>query len=113
MIDGFRVTDCHIHIHPWRDMRPDVVDVLRRGQDFERLAEVMYDPKLLLDIMDADGIDRVGLVNYPAPDTMGSDRRTIEFAARYAESAPDRMMWYGGVHPRMTTDPAGEIGRAH
>jgi len=111
MIDGIRVTDCHIHIHPWRELRADVLEVLRRGQDFERLVEVMYDPRLLLEIMDAEGIDHVGLVNYPAPEVMGTDLRTILHAARYAESAPDRMMWYGGVHPRHTRDPAGDVDR--
>lgn len=109
MIGGLRVTDCHIHIHPWREMRPDVVALMRQGPDAERLEEVMYDPALLLAIMDEDGIDRVGLVNYPAPEVMGTDRRTIEHAARYAAAAPDRMLWYGGVHPRHTTDPAGEV----
>src|SRR5689334_22918358 len=80
MIDGIRVTDCHIHIHPWREMRPDVVALMMQGppEQVERLAEVMYDPRLLLEIMDAEG-------------------------------APGRMMWYGGVHPRHTTDPTGDV----
>jgi uncharacterized protein len=109
MSDDLRITDCHIHIHPWREMPDDVVALMRQGPDWERLEAVMYEPKLLLEIMDAEGIDRVGLVNYPAPDTMGTSLRTIEHAARYAAAAPDRMMWYGGVHPRYTTDPEGEV----
>lgn len=104
-----RITDCHIHIHPWREMRADVVALMRQGPDAERLERVMYEPALLLEIMDADGIDRVGLVNYPAPDVMGTSLRTIEHAARYAQHAPDRMLWYGGVHPRYTSDPAGDV----
>jgi hypothetical protein len=109
MTTDLRITDCHIHIHPWRELRADIRDVLRRGQDAERLGDVMYEPALLLEIMDADGIDRVGLVNYPAPDVMGTDRRTILHAARYAEADRRRLLWYGGVHPRMTADPAGEV----
>jgi predicted TIM-barrel fold metal-dependent hydrolase len=109
VIGGMRVTDCHVHIHPWREMRPEIVEVLRRGQNAEELEAVMYDPRLLLEIMDAEGIDRVGLVNYPAPEVMGTDLRTILHAARYAEADPRRMLWYGGVHPRHTRDPAGDV----
>lgn len=105
-----RITDTHIHVHPWRDLRADVIEVLTRGQqDAEFLAELMYDPKMLLQLMDEDGIDRVGLVNEDAPDVMGMDRRTMLHAARYAAAAPDRLMWYGSVHPRHTSDPAGDV----
>lgn len=105
-----RITDVHVHIHPWREMRPEIVSVLRVGQrDPDFLEEVMYDPKLLLQIMDEDGVDRVGLVNYPSPDVMGTDLVTMTHAARYAEAAPGRMMWYAGVHPRVTRDPAGDV----
>lgn len=91
-------------------MRPEIVAVLRQGQqDPDFLERVMYEPALLLAIMDEDGIDRVGLVNYPSPGVMGTDRRTILHAARYAEADPRRLLWYGGVHPRVTTDPAGDV----
>jgi uncharacterized protein len=90
-------------------MRPEIVAVLRRGQDAERLEAVMYDPDLLLRMMDEEGIYRVGLVNYPAPEVMGTDRSTIEHAARYAERDPKRLMWYGGVHPLHTREAAAEI----
>jgi len=107
---AYRITDCHVHIHPWREMRPEIVAVLRQGQrDPEALEQVMYDPRLLLALMDEDGIDRVGLVNYPSPGVMGTDRRTILHAARYAEAEPRRLLWYGGVHPRHTADAAAEV----
>ena len=105
-----RITDCHVHVHPWREMRPEIVEVLRRGQpDADWLEALMYDPRLLLALMDEDGVDRVGLVNYPAPEVMGTDLRTILHAARYAEADPRRLLWYGGVHPRHTRDPAGDV----
>lgn len=107
---GIRITDVHVHIHPWREMQPEIVEVLRIGQrDPDFLEQVMYDPKLLLAIMDEDGVDRVGLVNYPSPGVMGTDLRTMTHAARYAEAAPHRMMWYAGVHPLVTRDPAGDV----
>jgi predicted TIM-barrel fold metal-dependent hydrolase len=110
MTTAYRITDCHVHIHPWREMRPEIVAVLRQGQrDPDALEQVMYDPRRLLALMDEDGIDRVGLVNYPSPGVMGTDRRTILHAARYAEAEPRRLLWYGGVHPRHTADAAAEV----
>lgn len=110
LLEDLRITDCHVHVHPWRTMKPEIVQVLRQGQqDPDALEALMYDPKALLALMDDEGITRVGLVNYPAPDVMGTDRGTIMHAVRYAEADPARLMWYGGVHPRFATDPAAEV----
>jgi hypothetical protein len=113
MIGDLRITDVHIHIQPWRELKPAALETMRRGkeQHFEFLMQVMEDPKLLLSIMDEDGIDRVGMVNYPSPDLMGFTNYTNEFAARYAEAAPGRLLPYGGVHPLLTTDAKGDMAR--
>jgi uncharacterized protein len=89
------------------------METMRRGKEdkFDFLLALMDDPKLLLRIMDEEGIHRVGMVNYPSPDLMGFTNDTNDFAARYAEAAPERLIPYGGVHPRFTTDPAGEVQR--
>ena len=110
---AFRITDCHIHIQPWRQLKPPVMETMRRGKEerFEFLLALMDDPKLLLKIMDEEGIDRVGMVNYPSPDLMGFTNDTNDFAARYAEADPRRLIPYGGVHPRFAKDPAGEVRR--
>lgn len=113
MHQGLRVTDVHIHIQPWRQLKPTVMETMRRGkeQHFDFLLQVMEDPKLLLSIMDEDGIERVGMVNYPSPDLMGFTDETNDFAARYAEAAPDRLLPYGGVHPLLTRDATGDMQR--
>jgi predicted TIM-barrel fold metal-dependent hydrolase len=105
------VTDTHIHIQPWSDMKPDVAAAMRRGKEdhWEWLLQLMEDPQALIEILDASDIWRVGLVNYPSPDLMGFTDSTNAFAASYASAAPDRLMPYGGVHPRFTTDPAGDV----
>lgn len=105
------ISDLHIHIQPWRDLKPEVADAMRRGKEdhWKRLLALMDDPKALLEILDAGDIWRVGLINYPSPDVMGFDDSTNEFAARYAEAAPDRLLPYGGVHPRFTKDPEGQV----
>lgn len=105
------VTDLHVHIQPWRQLKPHVEDAMRRGKEdhWERLLQLMEDPSVLLEILDASDIWRVGLVNYPSPDVMGFTDETNEFAARYAAAAPERLLPYGGVHPRFTTDPEGQV----
>jgi len=82
-----------------------------KEQQWELLTAVMDDPRALLEIMDRAGVWRVGLVNYPAPDVMGFTVTTNDFAARYARANPERLLPYGGVHPRHTSDPAGDVDR--
>jgi predicted TIM-barrel fold metal-dependent hydrolase len=105
------VSDLHVHIQPWRQLKPDVTAAMRRGKEdhWERLLALMEDPQALLDILDAAGVWRAGLVNYPSPDLMGFTDETNAFAARYAAAAPDRLLPYGGVHPRFTEDPEGQV----
>lgn len=105
------VTDLHIHIQPWRQLKPAVAAVFRRGKEehWARLQALMDDPKALLEVMDAEGIWRAGLINYPSPDLMGFTDETNEFAAKYASAAPERFIPFGGVHPRFTRDPEGQV----
>jgi len=109
----YPISDMHIHIQPWRQLKPAVADVMRVGKEahWERLIALMDDPKALLEIMDASGIWRVALINYPSPDLMGFDDSTNDFSARYAEAAPERILPYGGVHARFTKDPEGDVDR--
>lgn len=107
------VTDLHIHIQPWEQLKPAVKDVMRKGKEahWERLIALMHDPSALLQVMDDSGIWRVGLINYPSPDLMGFDNSTNQFAANYAAHDPIRLLPFGGVHPRYTSDPAGDVDR--
>ena len=113
MTSAYPITDIHIHIQPWRQLKPAVLEVMRRGKEehWARLIQLMEDPKALLEVLDASGVTREGLVNYPSPDLMGFDDSTNEFAARYASAAPDRLIPLGGVHPRFSRDPAGDVDR--
>ncbi len=84
-----------------------------RGQNAHRdlMIQVMDDPRALLEVMDRAGVWRVGLVNYPSPDVMGFTDASNAFAAKYAQADPERLLPYGGVHPRFTKDPAGDVDR--
>jgi len=109
----YPITDIHIHIQPWRQLKPAVAEVMRRGKEdhWQRLIALMDDPAALLEVMDRSGIQRVGLINYPSPDLMGFDDSTNDFAATYADAAPNRLLPFGGVHPRFSKDPAGDVDR--
>jgi hypothetical protein len=62
-----RITDVHIHVQPWREVKPAVLDAMRRGKEsqWDFLFQITDDPRGLLAIMDRAGVWRVGLVNYP------------------------------------------------
>ena len=110
-LENVRITDVHVHIQPWRQLKPAVMAVMRRGKEehFDFLLALMDNPKMLLDIMSAEGITRVGMVNYPSPHIMGFTDDTNEFAARYAEADPARLLPYGGVDPVTSPDPVGAV----
>ena len=105
------VSDLHTHIQPWRQLKPSVAAVMQQGKpaEWDRFHALMDDPSLLLEVLDQAGIWRVGLINYPSPDVMGFTDETNRFAAEYASAAPDRLLPYGGVHPRFTNDPEGQV----
>jgi uncharacterized protein len=107
------VTDAHIHVQPWWELKPEVLEVMTRGRsDVDELQQIMKSPARLLRRLDADGIERAVLVNYPSPDLMGFTHRVNEYVAQYCAEAPDRLVPMGGVHPRFAEDAAAEVRRA-
>ena len=112
MIAGYRVADVHVHIQPW-EMHPTAVQhAMESGRDdLDRIRAFMASPKEFLAHLDTCGIERVGLINYVAPDVMGFTGEVNEWGARYAAAAPDRLIPFGSVNPRFISDPAGETER--
>src|SRR3989449_2439904 len=108
-----QITDVHIHVQPWRELKPAALAVMWRGKevDRDRMTQVMEDPRALLEVMDRAGVWRAGLVNYPSPDVMGFTDAANVFSAKYAAANPERLLPYGGVHPRFTRDAAGDVDR--
>ena len=106
------VTDAHIHVQPWWEMKPGMLDVMTRGrQDMDELQKIMKSPEHLLRRLDADGIERAVLVNYPAS-LFGFTHRVNDYVADYCGAAPDRLIAMGGVNPRFPEDAAAEVRRA-
>jgi hypothetical protein len=61
--------------------------------------------------MDADGIGRVGLINYVSPDLMGFTAEANDWIVRYAAADPSRLIAFGSVNPRFSQDVAGDTAR--
>ena len=106
------VTDAHIHVQPFHMMPPPVAATFWRGKaNRAELEGYAADPRALLARMDADGIARVGLINYVSPDLMGFTADANPWMIRYASADPSRLIAFGSVNPRFTTDVAGETAR--
>lgn len=102
------VTDCHVHINPVDQMRPDALRLLGHVDPANR--RYTEDPKAFLEYLDRSGVERAVLVNYVAPEVIGYTEAANEFASRYASADPARLLATGGIrpdHPR----PAQEIAR--
>jgi predicted TIM-barrel fold metal-dependent hydrolase len=107
------VTDCHIHVQPWWELKAHMLEAFGKGRaDIDELPPIMKSPERLLRKLDAEGIDRAVLVNYPAPDVMGFGHSVNDYVAEYCRAAPDRLVPMGGVHPRYAEDAAAEVRRA-
>ncbi|RMH01011.1 MAG: amidohydrolase [Planctomycetota bacterium] len=106
------VTDVHVHIQPWEQLRPEVRASLGGGRD--DLAEIRRfetDPDAFADHLAANGVARAGLVNYPSPEVMGFDRTTNDFVAAYRDARPEVFLAWGGMYPPAEPDPEAEVRR--
>lgn len=102
-----RITDIHVHIQPWEELKPDVRARMAKGRaDFEELQRLMNDPGAVLARMDEAGVARIGVINYVSPDLMGFTARVNPWVAELARHAPERFIPFGGVDPR--AERAGE-----
>lgn len=108
----FAITDAHIHIQPFHMMPRAIAEMFWQGKSNRaELEGYAADPGALLARMDADGIARVGLINYVSPDLMGFTSEANPWMIRYASADPSRLIAFGSVNPRFTADVAGETAR--
>lgn len=108
---GLRITDVHVHIQPWEELKPGVRERMAKGRkDFAELERMMGDPNVVLERMDAAGVARIGVINYVSPDLMGFTERVNSWVADLAAHAPDRLIPFGGVNPRVR-DGGGQVDR--
>ena len=93
-------------------LKPDVRETFWRNKPNRAELEALAgDPSKLLAQMDADGIERVGLINYVSPDVMGFTADVNDWMVRYAAADRSRLIAFGSVHPAFTKDVRGETRR--
>ncbi len=106
------ITDVHVHLEPYRNLKPEVFETMRRTMpDFDATARRMEDPRNLLALMDELGVERVCLINYAAPEVMGLGLDVNVFVSKYASEDPRRLIAFGGIHPALTKDPEADVER--
>jgi len=102
------VTDCHVHINPIWEMRPDAAELL--GYAGTAPSRYLTDPPAFLEYLTASGVERAVLINYVAPEVIGYTEKANDFVSEYARADPERLLAVGGLrhdHP----DPGAEVGR--
>ncbi len=101
MSDRLRITDAHVHIQPWDQLKPAVRERMAKGrEDFATLERMMGDPDEVLARMDAAGVARIGVINYVSPTLMGFTEEVNPWVAELARAAPERLIPFGGVDVR-------------
>jgi uncharacterized protein len=102
------VTDCHVHINPLWEMRPDAVKMLTHTD--ERAVRFLQEPNEFLGYLDASGVERAVLVNYVAPEVIGYTEKANDFVSNYVRADPERLIAVGGLRPDHP-DPEREVAR--
>lgn len=106
------VTDLHVHIAPYHLMRPEARRTFLSGKPAREAIEgYSSDPAALLRLMDEEGVDRIGVINYVSPTVIGPGSEVNDWALAYCASDPRRLIAFGSVHPAYSDDPAGEVER--
>jgi len=79
--------------------------------DLAAIEQFIKSPRAFLEFLDANGVEAAGLINYPSPDLMGFTAATNDFVANYCRENPQRLIAFGGVHPRFCDDIEAELSR--
>jgi len=102
------VTDCHVHINPVWEMRPDAVKLLSKLDP--SVSEYVSKPGEFLRYLDRCGVERAVLINYVAPEVIGYTESANTFVSEYARTNPERLIAVGGIRPGHA-DPEREVVR--
>ncbi len=104
------VTDCHVHINPIWEMRPEARAIFGNVAPEEGRLAYQNDPAAFLSYLDRSGVDRAVLINYVSPDVVGYTEKTNDFVAEYVRHDPERLVAVGGLLPTHP-DPGAEVER--
>jgi len=96
--------DAHIHIQPWKMMKPEILERMRRSRkDMNVIERVMESPSELLKHMDSEGVERAALINYVSPQIMGFTDDVNEYISEFARTDTYRLIAFGSIHATQKT----------
>lgn len=99
------IIDFHVHINPWNRLNVDALKVLQKTQPgFAKIQEYIDDPDTFVEHMDEQGLDKVALINYVAPEVMGYKQDINQWVHDYTTDAPDRLIPFGSLDPTHMAD---------
>ncbi len=104
------VTDCHVHINPLWEMRPEIRARLGSLGEGRSIDQYLREPARFLEYLDRCGVDRAVLVNYVAPRIIGYTEASNPFVAEYCRADPERLVAVGSVLPDHPA-PGAEVER--
>lgn len=100
------VTDCHVHINPVWEMRPDALKLLATVDP--AVKRYVSEPSEFLRYLDRAGVERAVLINYVAPEVIGYTEAANSFVSEYVRADPERLIAVGGIRPDHP-DPEHEV----
>ncbi len=107
-----KAIDIHVHVQPLEMMKPECRALMRsRPQELEAVMELAADPRRFIALMDKEGIERAGVINYVAPVVMGFTEEVNPWAANYTRDFRDRLIPFGGIDPTTVKDAAATMSR--
>ena len=106
------ITDCHVHIEPFWMMKPSCAEMMRgKRPNFAEIEAYSHDAKKFLAYMDRCGVDRVVLINYAAPETLGFPNEVNDWILEYCSADPERLLPCGGLHPKLSDNIEAQMER--
>lgn len=96
--------DAHVHVQPWKMMKPEIVERMRRSRkDLDIILKVMESPSEFLKHMDQQGVEKTALINYVSPHIMGFTDEVNEFISEFCRGNTDRLIAFGSIDARIRT----------
>jgi len=110
--DSGRIIDAHVHMNPFWRLDNDSLSLLREhGHGFDTKMQLARNPEQFVAYLDEQGVEKAAIINYVTP-ILGYTHDVNEWAASYRDTAPDRILAFGGFDPVEADDPAAELDRA-
>ncbi len=102
--------DAHVHVQPWRMMKPAIVERMKQNRkDMDIILKVMDSSSEFLKHMDLEGVEATALINYVSPHIMGFSDEVNEFISGFCKENPKRLIAFGSINPQIKSGQESRI----